>query len=76
MAPLRDRILKRGLIAAAVMAVFGFVVQYVFWLAMSQFPNVQVEGGIGVQGPLIFALFGFAVVAAAECVRRNKAKAQ
>jgi hypothetical protein len=74
MAPLRNRILKRGLTAAAVMAVLGVAVQYLFWAAMSQFPNVQVEGGIGFQGPLIFALFGFAVAAAVECVRRDKPK--
>lgn len=75
MAPLRDRILKRGLVAAVVMAAVGVVVQYAFWAAMSQFPNVQVEGSIGLQGPLIFAVFGFAVAAAVECVRRDKSKA-
>lgn len=71
MAPLRDRILRRGLIAAAVMAILGFALQYLFWAAMSQFPNIQVEGSIGWQGPLIFALFGFSLAAAVECVRRK-----
>ena len=73
MAPLRERIVKHGLIAAAAMAVVGYLAGRVFLGAARSFGVEVGEGeGVSLQGPLIFAMIGFAIVAAAECVRKTK----
>jgi predicted cobalt transporter CbtA len=74
MSSLPQRILWRALPAGILTALVGYGLSRFYIAALQSFVAVTVveNPGGNVQGCLLFGLAGFAMVAAIECVRKNK----
>lgn len=76
MAPLRQRILWRAVPAGLATALIGLLLLHLYVpITQMVFRDLKVEesSGLGqIGGVTAFGLIGFALAAAAECVRREK----
>jgi hypothetical protein len=73
MTPLGQRLLRRAVPIGVVSALIGYGLAHFYLAAIRAYAEPQSLTGAGpsVQGPLVFGLVGFGMMAVLECVRKS-----
>ena len=75
MSTLGRRLLQRAVPIGLATGLVGYVLCRFYLSTLQKFASIQVDHkppSVGFQGPLVFGLIGFFVIAASECFRRPK----